>query len=125
MKTSLDTIKSRFKKRSLPDLLVRKFLTEYGYDHGPVIARAIVEDILATIEQVLSQTGSAKDRDLVGCSPRVAGAAKGTGYHRPGPNPIASWSPESEIELLVAPALRKESNGATGIQPCPFCALVF
>lgn len=51
MTSPMDTIASRFQKRSLPDLLVRKFLTEYGYDHGPVIARAIVEDILATIEQ--------------------------------------------------------------------------
>jgi hypothetical protein len=51
MKSSMDTIESRFKKRSLPDLLVHKFLNEYGYDHGPVIARAIVEDILATIER--------------------------------------------------------------------------
>lgn len=42
---------TRIKRRSVPDMLVRKFLTEYGYDHGPVIARAIVEDILATIEQ--------------------------------------------------------------------------
>ena len=47
----MDTIESRFKKRNLPDLLVHKFLNEYGYDHGPVIARAIVEDILATIER--------------------------------------------------------------------------
>ena len=51
MKSSMDTIESRFKKRDLPDLLVHKFLNEYGYDHGPVIARAIVEDILATIER--------------------------------------------------------------------------
>ena len=41
----------RIKKRSLPDLLVHKFLTEYGYDHGPVIARAIVDDILSTVQQ--------------------------------------------------------------------------
>ena len=51
MKSSMDTIESRFKKRDLPALLVHKFLNEYGYDHGPVIARAIVEDILATIER--------------------------------------------------------------------------
>ena len=51
MKSPTDTIESRFKKRSLPDLLVRKFLTEYGYDHGPVIARAIVDDILVTIKR--------------------------------------------------------------------------
>ena len=42
---------TRIKKRSLPELLVHKFLTEYGYDHGPVIARAIVDDILATIQE--------------------------------------------------------------------------
>jgi hypothetical protein len=46
-----DPTATRIKKRSLPDLLVNKFLTEYGYDHGPVIARAIVDDILATVEQ--------------------------------------------------------------------------
>jgi hypothetical protein len=51
MKTLLDSYGHRFSQRSLPDLLVRKFLTEYGYDHGPVIARAIVNDILATVEQ--------------------------------------------------------------------------
>jgi hypothetical protein len=31
--------------------LVHKFLTEYGYDHGPVIARAIVDDILRIVDQ--------------------------------------------------------------------------
>jgi hypothetical protein len=46
-----DPTAARIKKRSLPDLLVNKFLTEYGYDHGPVIARAIVDDILTTVEQ--------------------------------------------------------------------------
>jgi len=51
MTSQMDAIASRFKKRNLTDLLVHKFLHEYGYDHGPVIARAIVEDILATIER--------------------------------------------------------------------------
>jgi hypothetical protein len=51
MTSPMDTIEKRFKKRNLADLLVHKFLNEYGYDHGPVIARAIVEDILATIER--------------------------------------------------------------------------
>lgn len=36
--------------RSLPALLVNKFLNEYGYDKGPVVAQAIVKDILNTIE---------------------------------------------------------------------------
>jgi hypothetical protein len=54
-KIKVDTYLDRFKKRSLPELLVHKFLTEYGYDHGPVIARAIVDDILATVEQCYSK----------------------------------------------------------------------
>jgi hypothetical protein len=51
MTAPTDYTETRIKKRNLPDLLVHKFLTEYGYDHGPVIARAIVHDILTTIEQ--------------------------------------------------------------------------
>jgi hypothetical protein len=42
---------TRINKRNLPELLVQKFLTEYGYDHGPVIARAIVDDLLATLSR--------------------------------------------------------------------------
>jgi len=51
MKPNADTVTRRVQRRSLPELLVHKFLTEYGYDHGPVIARAIVDDILRTVEQ--------------------------------------------------------------------------
>lgn len=51
MSANADCTARRIKRRSLPDLLVHKFLTEYGYDHGPVIARAIVDDILDTVEQ--------------------------------------------------------------------------
>lgn len=55
MTTYTDRIPSRAKRRSLPELLVHKFLTEYGYDHGPVIARAIVDDILATVEKCYAE----------------------------------------------------------------------
>jgi hypothetical protein len=51
MTSPTDYTETRVKRRSLPELLVHKFLTEYGYDHGPVIARAIVEDVLATVER--------------------------------------------------------------------------
>ena len=44
MNKSASYQQSRINKRNLPELLVHKFLTEYGYDHGPVIARAIVQD---------------------------------------------------------------------------------
>jgi hypothetical protein len=46
-----DSTARRIKKRSQPELLVHEFLTEYGYDYGPIIARAILDDILATIER--------------------------------------------------------------------------
>jgi hypothetical protein len=55
MKTHSTIARSRIRKRNLPDLLVHKFLTEYGYAHGPVIARAIVDDILTTVEQCYSE----------------------------------------------------------------------
>jgi hypothetical protein len=51
MKPNAEDLTSRVQRRSLPALLVHKFLTEYGYDHGPVVARAIVDDILRTVEQ--------------------------------------------------------------------------
>ena len=44
------TTTHRARLRSLPALLVNKFLNEYGYDKGPVVAQAIVKDILGTIE---------------------------------------------------------------------------
>ncbi|MCK4416587.1 MAG: DUF1670 domain-containing protein [Candidatus Latescibacteria bacterium] len=44
------TTAHRARLRSLPALLVNKFLNEYGYDKGPVVAQAIVKDILGTIE---------------------------------------------------------------------------
>jgi hypothetical protein len=50
MKETLSTPVERGRKRSLPDLLLHKFLTEYGYGNGPVIAQAIVSDILRIVE---------------------------------------------------------------------------
>ena len=39
----------RLARRTLPSLLRYKFLHEYGYDKGAVVAAAIVEDICATV----------------------------------------------------------------------------
>lgn len=50
MKETVSTPVERARKRSLPDLLLYKFLTEYGYGNGPVIAQAIVADILRIVE---------------------------------------------------------------------------
>ncbi|MCZ7572798.1 MAG: DUF1670 domain-containing protein [Ardenticatenaceae bacterium] len=51
MKPAPTDTEARITKRTLPALLVPTFLTEYGYTHGPVIARAIVDDRLATLER--------------------------------------------------------------------------
>jgi hypothetical protein len=45
----------RARLRSLPALLLSKFLNEYGYDKGPVVAQAIIEDILNTIKGCYDQ----------------------------------------------------------------------
>jgi hypothetical protein len=45
----------RARLRSLPTLLLNKFLNEYGYDKGPVVAQAIVKNILSTIEGCYDQ----------------------------------------------------------------------
>jgi len=42
-------------KRDVSEVLLHRFLTEYGYDHGPVIAKAIVQDILKTIESFYAE----------------------------------------------------------------------
>jgi len=50
MKETSSTPEERARKRSMPDLLLHKFLTEYGYANGPVIAQAIVSDILHLVD---------------------------------------------------------------------------
>jgi len=45
----------RAELRSLPTLLLNKFLNEYGYDKGAVVAQAIVKDILTIIEGCYDQ----------------------------------------------------------------------
>jgi hypothetical protein len=51
MKTSTSTPETRWAKRSLQQQLLHKFLNEYGYARGPVVAQAIVADILTLVEQ--------------------------------------------------------------------------
>ena len=54
MKEKSSTPQSRWAKRSLKQQLLYKFINDYGYEHGPVVAGAIVDDILALIETVFS-----------------------------------------------------------------------
>lgn len=52
MKANRSTPQTRWAKRSLKQQLLHKFLNEYGYERGAVVAEAIVEDILQLIEDV-------------------------------------------------------------------------
>ena len=54
MKTNSSTPQTRWAKRSLKQQLLYKFLNEYGYERGAVVAEAIVTDILQLIEEVYS-----------------------------------------------------------------------
>ncbi len=49
MKTVTSTPATRWAQRSLTQKLLHKFMHEYGYERGPVVAQAIVEDILALV----------------------------------------------------------------------------
>ncbi|MBK9095709.1 MAG: hypothetical protein IPM84_23725 [Anaerolineae bacterium] len=51
MKTQTSTPETRWAKRSLHQQLLHKFLNEYGYERGPVVAHAIIADILTLVEQ--------------------------------------------------------------------------
>lgn len=106
-KLLMDTIKERFQKRSLPNLLVHKFLTEYGYDHGPVIAQAIVEDILDTIQRCYPERTPPKTVVWMAVRRDWRGQRKGLDLSHLVPVQLQMVT-EREIELLMAPALRRE-----------------
>ena len=109
MKPSRDGVKDRFGKRSLPDLLVHKFLTEYGYDHGPVIARAIVEDILATVERCHPDRIPPKTVVWLAVRREWKGQYKGLTVRDLVPVRLRMVADE-EIALLMSPMLRRESK---------------
>ncbi len=52
MKEKSSTPQSRWAKRSLKQQLLYKFINDYGYEHGPLVAGAIVDDILTMINEV-------------------------------------------------------------------------
>ena len=54
MKEKSSTPQSRWAKRSLKQQLLYKFINDYGYERGPVVAAAIIDDILVQIEGVYS-----------------------------------------------------------------------
>lgn len=54
MKTNTSTPQTRWAKRSLKQQLLFKFLNEYGYERGALVAEAIVSDILCLIDTAYS-----------------------------------------------------------------------
>jgi hypothetical protein len=94
----------RINKRNLPQLLVHKFLTEYGYDHGPVIARAIVDDVLATLERCYPERVPPKTVVWLAVRREKRGHRKGLTSADLVPVRLAMVT-EAEVELLTDPAL--------------------
>jgi hypothetical protein len=107
MKATSDRIKERVMQRSVPELLVRKFLTEYGYTHGPVIAAAIVQDILATLAQCYPERVPPKTVVWLAVRRDCQGRHKGIGVNDLTPVHLRIVT-EEELELLRAPALRRQ-----------------
>jgi hypothetical protein len=59
----------RLARRNLPSLLTFKFLNEYGYDKGEVVARAIVADICETIRRYYRRKGDLEPGELIYLAP--------------------------------------------------------
>lgn len=95
---------SRINKRNLTELLVHKFLTEYGYDHGPVIARAIVEDVLATLQQCYPDRVPPKTIVWLAVRREKRGQRKGLTTAELLPVRLTVVT-EAEVQLLTDPAL--------------------
>jgi len=119
-----DNTEIRIKKRSLPDLLVHKFLTEYGYDHGPVIARAIVEDILATIERCYAERVPPKTVVWLAVCREKRGQRKGISISDLVPVQLRMVT-ESEVKLLTDPALRKDRQARRSFNRARFARWCF
>jgi hypothetical protein len=124
MKTSTDCTESRFKKRSLPHLLVHKFLTEYGYDQGPVIARAIVDDILATVEQFYAERIPPKTVVWLAVCREWRGVRKSVDVTDLVPVQLRMVT-ESEIKLLTEPKLRKSLQARRAFNRARFARWCF
>ena len=119
-----DYTATRIKKRSLPDLLVHKFLTEYGYDHGPVIARAIVDDILATVEECYAERVPPKTVVWLTVRVEKRGRRKGINVTDLVPVQLKMYT-DSEVDLLTDPALRKKRQARRAFNRARFARWCF
>ena len=124
MKTLTDTYADRFNKRSLPELLVHKFLTKYGYAHGPVIAEAIVKDIQTIVEQCYPERPPPKTVVWLAVRREWKGRRKGIELTDLVPIrlPIAT---DEEIQLLMKPELRKKLKARRAFNRARFARWCF
>lgn len=124
MTAPADYTEIRIKKRSLPDLLVHKFLTEYGYDHGPVIARAIVDDILATIQQCYPERVPPKTVVWLAVRRESRGQRKGLEVTDLIPVKLLMVT-ESEVKLLTDALLRRSRQARRAFNRARFARWCF
>jgi len=124
MTAPTDVTATRIKRRSLPDLLVHKFLTEYGYDHGPVIARAIVEDILRIVEQCYAERVPPKTVVWLAVRVEKRGQRKGISVSDLVPVRLKMYA-ENEVGLLSDPALRKKRQARRAFNRSRFARWCF
>lgn len=124
MTTAPDPTETRIRKRNLPDLLVRKFMTEYGYDHGPVIARAIVEDILTTVEQCYPKRVRPKTVIWLAVRRESRGRRKGLDVTDLVPVQLLMIT-EGEIKLLTDALLRKNRQARRAFNRARFARWCF
>ena len=124
MKTLTDTYADRFNKRSLPELLMHKFLTQYGYANGPVIAEAIVKDILSIVEQCYPESLPPKTVVWLAVRREWKGQRKGIQLADLVPIrlPIAT---DEEIQLLMKPDLRKKLKARRAFNRARFARWCF
>jgi hypothetical protein len=124
MTGSTDYTETRIQKRSLAHLLVHKFLTEYGYDHGPVIARAIVDDILATVERCYPERVPPKTVVWLAVRREKRGQRKGLEITDLVPVRLLMIT-ESEIKLLTDAQLRKDRQARRAFNRARFARWCF
>jgi hypothetical protein len=124
MKRLTDTYADRFNKRSLPELLVHKFLTKYGYANGPIIAEAIVDDILTVVEQCYPERLPPKTVVWLAVRREWKGQRKGIQLADLVPIrlPIAT---DEEIQLLMKPDLRKKLKARRAFNRARFARWCF
>jgi hypothetical protein len=111
-------------KRSLHELLVHKFMTEYGYSNGPVIAQAIVTDILGIFKRCYPENVPPKTVLWMAVRREWKGRRKGIKLAALVPIRLSVVT-EDELELLAKPELRKKLKARRAFNRARFARWCF